>query len=137
VAWGLRTRARWLDELLANYLFLLGLKEKRPELAQDLLLWSQHLARLNPEKKSLSLYERRRGNLESALWFQAHFTLKAWEVLERDGDRLLQSFLAAAPLDRRKGHRLLLELYPDLKTWFAAFGLKAAPEGPPSPQPGP
>jgi hypothetical protein len=35
--------------------------------------------------------------------------------------------LAEAPLDRRKGHRLLLALYPDLKAWFAAFGLRGAP----------
>ncbi|WP_117238460.1 hypothetical protein [Thermus sediminis] len=137
VAWGLRTRARWLDEFVANYLFLLGLRGERPELFQELLAWSRYLSRLSPEKRSLSAYERRRGNLESALWFQAHFTLKAAEVLEKDRDRLLKGFLAAAPLDRRKGHRLLLELYPDLKAWFAAFGLKGAPWGAPSPRPGP
>ncbi|KHG65035.1 hypothetical protein QT17_09140 [Thermus sp. 2.9] len=137
VAWRLRTGARWLDEFFANYLFLLALKEARPHLADLLLAWSRHLARLTPPRKSLSAYERRRGGLEGALWFQAQFTLKAEGLLRENGDRLLRAFLAEAPLDRRKGHRLLLALYPGLKDWFAGFGLKGAPEGAPSPPPGP
>lgn len=137
VAWRLRTGARWLDEFFANYLFLLGLERARPELAEVLLAWSRYLARLDPERKSLSAYERRRGDLKGALWFQARFTLKAKEILEEGKDRLLQAFLAAAPLDRRKGHRLLLELYPGLKEWFAAFGLKGGPAAASSPPPGP
>ncbi|MCS7218031.1 MAG: hypothetical protein NZ846_03520 [Thermus sp.] len=135
VAWRLRTGARWLDEFFANYLFLLGLKGARPELGETLLAWSRYLAGLSPRVRSLSAYERRRGNLESALWFQAQFTLKA-EALLAEGDRLLRAFLDAAPLDRRKGHRLLLSLYPELRDWFAAFGLRGAPEGGSSPRPG-
>lgn len=137
VAWRLRTGVRWLDELFANYLFLLGLERARPELAEVLLAWSRYLARLDPERKSLSAYERRRGDLKGALWFQARFTLKAKEILEEGGDRLLQSFLAAAPLDRKKGHRLLLSLHPELRDWFAAFGLKGGPAAASSPPPGP
>ncbi|WP_038047153.1 hypothetical protein [Thermus caliditerrae] len=127
VAWRLRTGARWLDEFFANYLFLLGLERARPELAKHLLSWSAYLSRLSPATRSLSSYERRRGSLESALWFQAQFTLKAQALLEEDGDRLLNAFLEAAPLDRKKGHRLLLALYPELRDWFAAFGLRGAP----------
>jgi len=137
VAWRLRTGARWLDEFLANYLFLLGLERERPDLARLLLAWGRYLSGLDPGRRSLSAYERRRGNLGSALWFQAHFTLKAAELLAQDGDCLLKELLAAAPLDRRKGHRLLVELYPELRAWFAAFGLRAAPGGAPSPRPGP
>ncbi len=137
VAWRLRTGARWLDEFFANYLFLLGLRRARPDLAETLLAWSRHLARLAPEKRRLSDYERGRGSLESALWFQAHFTLKAEELWRKDQDRLLRAFLAAAPLDRRKGHRLLLELYPELKAWFARFSLRGAPGGASSPRQGP
>lgn len=127
VAWRLRTGVRWLDEFFANYLFLLGLAKARPDLAESLLAFSRYLSRLEPERRSLSAYERRRGDLKSALWFQAQFTLKAQEIWERDKDRLLREFLAAAPLDRRKGHRLLLGLYPDLRDWFQGF---APPKGP-------
>lgn len=135
VAWRLRTGARWLDEFFANYLFLLALKEARPDLAEVLLSWSRYLAGLNPRRKSLSAYERKRGGLEGALWFQARFTLKAEEIQAQGGDRLLKAFLEAAPLDRRKGHRLLLALYPDLKDWFASF--RAAPGAASSPPPAP
>ncbi len=127
VAWRLRTGARWLDEFLANYLFLLGLKRARPDLLQGLLEMCLYLSDLEPEKRSLSTYERRRGDLKSALWFQAQFTLKAQELLETKGDSLLKACLEAAPLDRKKGHGLLLALDPELKAWFAAFGLKGAP----------
>lgn len=137
VAWKLRTGARWLDEFFANYLFLLGLQGSRPDLLETLLTWSRYLSGLRPARRSLSAYERRRGGLESALWFQANFTLKAEELWRKGRDRLLIAFLAAAPLDRRKGHRLLLELYPELKAWFAAFGLKAGPAEGSSPPPGP
>ncbi|TBH21949.1 hypothetical protein [Thermus thermamylovorans] len=137
VAWRLRTGARWLDEFFANYLFLLGLKGARPELAESLLSWSSHLSHLSPATRSISSYERRRGSLESALWFQAQFALKAQALLEQDGDRLLRAFLEAAPLDRKKGHRLLLSLYPELRDWFAAFGLRGAPGAGSSPRPGP
>lgn len=126
-AWRLRTGARWLDEFLANYLFLLGLARARPDLAASLLAFCRYLSRLEPERRSLSAYERRRGDLKSALWFQAQFTLKAQELLETKGDSLLKACLEAAPLDRKKGHGLLLALDPELKAWFAAFGLKGAP----------
>ncbi len=120
VAWRLRTGARWLDEFLANYLFRLGL-EAHPHLVPLLLEWARYLARLEPKARSLSAYEGHKGRLGEALWFQARFTLKAQEIWEKDRDRLLREFLAAAPLDRRKGHRLLLSLYPDLKGWFQGF----------------
>ncbi|MFN3368787.1 MAG: hypothetical protein ACK4G4_01900 [Thermus sp.] len=136
VAWRLRTGARWLDEFFANHLFLLGLTKARPDLAEALLAFSRHLSRLEPERRSLSAYERRRGDLKSALWFQAQFTLKSQEILERKGDGLLLAFLEAAPLDRKKGHAILLEEVPELKAWFAAFGLKGVPWAPPSPPPG-
>ncbi|SDE56518.1 hypothetical protein SAMN04488243_10416 [Thermus arciformis] len=136
VAWRLRTGARWLDEFFANYLFLLGLAPQK-DLLETLLAWSRYLSGLKPQKRSLSAYEGRRGGLESALWFQAHFTRKAEELRQKDQDRLLKAFLAAAPLDRKKGHRLLLELYPELKSWFAAFGLRGAPGEGSSPRQGP
>jgi hypothetical protein len=137
VAWRLRTGARWLDEFVANYLFLLGLRRARPDLAEGLLAWSEHLARLAPEKRRLSDYERRRGGLEGALWFQARFTLMAQALWEKDGDGLLLALLEAAPLDRKRGHRLLVERYPELREWFRGFGLKAAPGGASSPRQAP
>ena len=127
VAFRLRTGARWLDELLANYLFLLGLGA-RPDLKEHLLAWSRYLAALDPEERRLSAYKRRRGNLKTAVWFQAHFTLKAEALLREKGDAPLRALLEAAPLDRKKGHRLLLALYPGLKGWFATLGRpKAGP----------
>ncbi|MGC8875591.1 hypothetical protein [Thermus sp.] len=137
VAWGLRTGARWLDEFVANYLFLLGLKGARPDLAKTLLAFSRYLAQLAPEKRRLSDYEQRRGGLEGALWFQARFTLEAETLLRRDGDLLLRKMLEAAPLDRKRGHRLLVELYPELRDWFRGFGLRGPPGAGSSPRPGP
>ncbi|WP_337843748.1 hypothetical protein [Thermus sp.] len=121
VAFKLRTGARWLDEFLANYLFLLALERAQPDLKEPFLAWTRYLAALEPKERRLSAYERKRGNLEAALWFQAHFTLKAEALLKAQGDKPLRKFLEAAPLDRKKGHRLLLELDPGLRDWFTTF----------------
>ncbi len=108
VAWGLRTGRRWLDELLANYLFLYALGRAYPNLAQDYLAWAERLARLEPENPRLSAYDRRRTRLKDALWFQGVLTLKARDLPEDLLGELLQAQTPKAV------HRLLVERAPGL-----------------------
>lgn len=121
VAWQLRVRVRWVDEFLANYLFLLALHQARPELYPEAKRWGRWLAALAPSQPSLGSYEGRARTLTDQLWFQGRFTTEAAELVEARGDGLLRGLLAAAPLGRSTVHKLLVSLEPSLREWFAGF----------------
>ncbi|MCS7067068.1 MAG: hypothetical protein RMK51_08125 [Meiothermus sp.] len=130
VAWKLRTRVRWVDEFLANYLYLLALYEALPELYPKTRQWGVLLAHLTPSEPSLGSYESKPKGLSDQLWFQGQFTLEAARQVEKSGDALLKGLLHAAPLSRKTVHKLLVGLEPNLRDWFASFAprKKPAPE---------
>ncbi|RDI96185.1 hypothetical protein DV704_04545 [Meiothermus sp. QL-1] len=124
VAWRWRTRVRWVDEFLANYLYLLALSRALPELYLTVQRWGCWLAALRPKEPSLGSYERKPKGLEDQLWFQGQFTAQAARLVEERGDGLLRGLLEAAPLRRATVHRVLLGLEPGLRDWFAIFAPK-------------
>lgn len=111
VAWRLRTGRRWLDEFLANYLFLFALKGAYPERYPLYLAWARLLARLRPPNPRLSAYDRLRTGLAEALYFQGVFALKA-EALVAKGEGALRALLQAP--SPKEAYRVLLEALPDL-----------------------
>ncbi|MDX2004851.1 MAG: hypothetical protein SFU83_06185 [Meiothermus sp.] len=121
VTWGLRTRVKWVDEFLANYLFLLALRVARPDLYPVVKAWNQIVARLTPRETSLGSYGSKPKGLVDQLWFQGQFTLEADRLVEEKGDELLRGLLSAAPLKKSTVHKLLVGLEPGLKEWFASF----------------
>lgn len=132
VAWKLRVRVRWVDEFIANYLYLLALRQALPELYAQALAWGQLLAQLTPSQPSLSSYERKPKALVDQLWFQGQFTVKASALIEARHDGLLKGLLQASPLSKGGVHKVLLGLEPGLKEWFAQF---APPRSSPKPSP--
>jgi len=124
VAWRLRVRVKWIDEFLANYLYLLALKNALPELYPKAKTWGLLLAHLTPNESSLGSYETKPKGLADQLWFQGQFTVEAAKVAEEGGDTLLKGLLGAAPLSKRTVHKLLVGLEPGLKEWFASFAPK-------------
>jgi hypothetical protein len=121
VAWKLRTRTKWVDEFLANYLYLLALRQALPELYPKAKQWGILLAHLVPSEPSLGSYETKPKGLLDQLWFQGQFTTQAARLVEEKGDTLLQGLLQAAPLKKSTVHKLLVGLEPDLRNWFASF----------------
>ncbi|GIW26570.1 hypothetical protein [Meiothermus sp.] len=126
VAWKLRTRVRWVDEFLANYLYLLALHQALPELYPKARQWGLLLSHLTPSEPSLGSYETKPKGLSDQLWFQGQFTLEAARLVEEHGDRLLRGLLQAAPLKKTTVHKLLVGLEPHLRDWFASFAPKNA-----------
>ncbi len=123
VAWGLRARVRWVDEFLANYLYMLALHRTDRELYAQARAWAELARWLEPQRRSLSGFERYpRRPLAEQLWFQGVFTLEAARTIEESGDRFVRRLLAAAPLSRRDLHRKLLAAEPGLKAFFRVFG---------------
>lgn len=127
VAWKLRTRTKWVDEFLANYLYLLALHQALPELYPKAKQWGVLLAQLVPSESSLGSYEMKSKGLSDQLWFQGQFTTKAARLVEEEGDALLQGLLQAAPLKKSTVHKLLVGLEPNLRSWFASFASKKKP----------
>jgi len=121
VAWKLRTRVRWVDEFVANYLYLLALHEALPELYPKAKQWGLLLAHLTPREPSLGSYETKPKGLSEQLWFQGQFTTEAARLVEEKGDALLRGLLEAAPLKKATVHKLLVGLEPQLRHWFASF----------------
>lgn len=126
VAWGLRTRVRWVDEFLANYLYLLALQQAYPQLYPQALAWGERLATLTPSQPSLSNYERKPSSLSDQLWFQGAFTTQA-ALWVAQGEPMLRALLAQAPLRKGTVHKVLLTLEPGLKEWFASFAPRRQP----------
>lgn len=133
VAWKLRVRVRWVDEFIANYLYLLALHKALPDLYPKAKTWGQLLAHLTPSEPRLSSYETKPKGLVDQLWFQGQFTVEAAKLVEEREDALLKGLLGLAPLSKRTIHKVLLGLEPGLKQWFANFAprreeLEAHPE---------
>jgi len=126
VAWRLRTRIRWIDEFLANYLYLLALRQALPELYPLARDWGRLLAQLTPHEPSLGSYETKRKGLSDQLWFQGQFTTQAVRLVEENGDALLRGLLQAAPLKKTTVHKLLVSLEPGLREWFVGFAPKSS-----------
>jgi hypothetical protein len=124
VAWKLRVRVRWVDEFIANYLYLLALRKALPELYPKAKTWGQLLAHLTPSESSLGSYETKPKGLADQLWFQGQFTVEAAKLVEEREDTLLKGLLAAAPLSKRSVHKVLVGLESGLKGWFASFAPK-------------
>ncbi len=123
IAWRLRVRVRWIDEFIANYLYVLALAQQHPERYQSARAWATFTAHLTPTRTDLGGYERYpRKPLQDQLWFQGQFTAFAAHLIETDGDRLLRALLAQAPLKRSTIHRVLVQLEPRFRGWFARFG---------------
>ncbi|WP_027892900.1 hypothetical protein [Calidithermus chliarophilus] len=121
VAWGLRTRVRWVDEFLANYLWLLALSRTNPDFFHLARAWGRTLTHLTPSDPQLGSYERKKPGFADQLWFQGRFTTLAAELAEKHADQLLKGLLEAAPLKRSTVHKVLVGLEPGFKQWFAEF----------------
>jgi len=126
VAWKLRTQVRWVDEFVANYLYLLALQQALPELYPKAKQWGFLLAQLVPGEPSLGSYETKPKGLTDQLWFQGQFTTEAARLVETKGDALLRGLLKAAPLKKSTVHKLLVSLEPQLRDWFASFAPRKA-----------
>lgn len=128
----LRSRVRWLDELMATYLFLLSLHEGGDEaVAERFLEWTQWvLAGSARSRSDLGAFElpRTRLSLEEELWFQAVFSRRAAALLPH-GWELPHRLRNALPADRGVVARLLLDLEPSFKPWFATFAPSQRAEG--------
>ena len=125
VAWGLRARVRWVDEFLANYLYMLALFRSDRNLYNQARAWAELASQLKPEHRSLSSFERYpRRPLGEQLWFQGVFTLQAARMIEESGDAFIKRLLQSAPLKRRDLHKKLLIAEPKLKNFFRVFSEK-------------
>ncbi|MER3536936.1 MAG: hypothetical protein C4301_05465 [Thermus sp.] len=111
VAWRLRSGRRWLDEFLANYLFLFALQRAYPDRYPLYLAWARLLARLKPQNPRLSAYDRLRTGLVDALHFQGVFTLKADALVQKGEEALIVLLQAPSP---KEAYRSLLKTLPDL-----------------------
>jgi hypothetical protein len=127
---GLRARVKWFDEFMATYLFLVALRGSDPvsgpELAERFARWSRTVAAGSTVARAdLGAFEYPLAKLsfDNLAWFQGVFTLFAWELVERRGwafPLMVQARLGGT--DRGDLARLLVEVEPGFKGWFATFG---------------
>ncbi len=138
---GLRTRVRWLDELMASYLFAAaleagGLGAARPRLAA----WARvQVAGAAQERAPLDSFEypRSRMGLGRLLWFQGVLTERALELARSSGWGFARALAERLPVaDRGLLARTLVELEPGFRDWLASLAAGAATEaGSPRPLP--
>lgn len=124
---GLRTRVRWLDELIATYLFVAALKEAgMSERLARLKAWAElQVAGTNEYRGDLAQFEypRTRSGMNKLLWYQGVFTLKALELAASRGFGFpleLRSHLPAA--HRGEVAKGLVAAEPSFREWFRIFG---------------
>lgn len=124
---GLRTRVRWLDELIASYLFVVALRSHpRADLLGRLTDWSQlQVTGTAQHQGALGDFEypRSRAGFEKLLWYQGVFTLRALELAPRRGWEFPLALREALPAAHRgELARSLVSVEPSFKPWFRVFG---------------
>ncbi len=124
---GLHTKVKWFNEFLAVYLYLLALLETgQGELLERVVAWARlALVGSGVARAPLSAfdYPRMKLPLDTLLWFQGTFTLRAAELLARHAwDLPLACKAALADTKRRSVKPTLLRLEPDFAAWFDHFG---------------
>ncbi len=149
---GLRTRVKWLDELLATTLYLAALRETGSQgVLERFLTWAEvqvvggetAAAAAPPRfgrargavgevRRDLGAFERPRGKLRlhDLVWFQGTFTRRAWALVEAEGwgfAERLHTELAdvdTGPGARVRGDvaRALVRIEPGFRDWFRTFG---------------
>lgn len=124
---GLRTRVKWLDELLASYLFVAALHATEQEaMLERLSAW----VRLQIEGSSAHRgdladfeYPRSRAGWGKLLWYQGVFTERALDLAPARGWEFPLALREALPAaDRGELARTLVAVEPSFKPWFAVFG---------------
>ncbi len=124
---GLRTRVKWLDELIASYLFVQALHATgQTELLARLTAWVQvQLAGTRHAAGDLATFEypRSRAGWGKLLWYQGVFTERALELAPLRGwDFPLELRSALPAAHRGELARSLIQVEPSFKPWFAVFG---------------
>jgi hypothetical protein len=152
VAAGLRTRVKWLDELIATCAFFAALHDlDAAALRERYLAWARvqvagaegALAAQPPRfgrtpraggplRRDLGAFETPRGRLRlpELAWFQGVFALRAAELIDAHGWGFLERFARELEnVDLRRGRnargdvaRALTAVEPSFKEWFRRFG---------------
>lgn len=124
---GLRTRVRWLDELVASYLFVAALHATdQAHLLRRLTDWTRlQVAGTAAYRSDLADFEypRSRSGWNKLLWYQGVFTERALQLVpERGWDFPLELRAALPVANRGELARNLIAVEPSFKPWFAVFG---------------
>lgn len=127
---GLRTRVRWLDELMASYLFAAALDAGGPSAARArLAAWVRvQVAGAAEERAPLDTFEYPRGRMRLGrlLWFRGVLTERALELARSREWGFARGLAERLPVaDRGALARALVELEPGFRDWFATFGVGA------------
>ena len=124
---GLHSKTKWFNEWLAIYLYLLALFETgQGDLAERVVAWAR-LTLVGSGVAQLPLgelnYPRMKMGLDTLLWFQGMFTLRAAEVLEtHTWDLPLTLRAVLADTKKRSVKPLLVDLEPGFADWLELFG---------------
>lgn len=124
---GLRTRVRWLDELLASYLFVAALHAThQTHMLERLSEWTElQVAGTTAYRGDLADFEypRSRAGWNKLLWYQGVFTQRALELVPQRGWSFPLELRAALPVaNRGELARGLVAVEPSFRPWFAVFG---------------
>lgn len=124
---GLRTRVRWLDELVASYMFVAALQAtEQKEMLARLTEWTTlQVAGTTSFRGDLADFEypRSRAGWGKLLWYQGVFTERALELVPERGWSFPLELRRALPVaDRGELARSLVAVEPSFKPWFAVFG---------------
>lgn len=124
---GLRTRVRWLDELIASYLFVVALHAtQQTSMLQRLAAWVKlQVAGTAAYQSDLADFEypRTRAGWNKLIWYQGIFTQRALELAPERGWSFPLELRKALPAAHRgELARSLVAVEPSFKPWFAVFG---------------
>jgi hypothetical protein len=125
--WKLRTRAKATDEAIASYIFLLALHSVYPELYGKALRWATLLGQLIPSDPEDQ--EGKKGYTDQ-LWFQGQALARAAGWVEASGDGPLKELLAAAPLSKKGGVKLMKGFDPPAPPPHPSSAQSAHPPAP-------
>jgi hypothetical protein len=90
--------------------------KRRAARAEDILVQRRDLGAFE--------YPLVRLPLANQAWYQARFTLFAYELLQKHDLEFIRRLLEIVPISRGRGSvsRAIVKLEPRFKTWFASFG---------------